>query len=446
MARPKDWQPLCESDPVPGDPEGIRDQVDHMKLIAHYLRTQAAALNAMADADNLKGKYAEKLGEDARGLGRKLDEAEDRYREVKGHLSSWAGELEEFQRKADKALQDAKEAQRTIDSHEGKPEEKSSDGKKKDGDDSTSPEEDPALKQAKEDLEDARRRLGTTTGDYQERADHFAGKIRASIDDDMKDSFWNDIKAWVADADWLGDLAEALSWAATIVGIAAMFFPFLGFLALALTVAVAVIHLAQALTGNGSWFDVIMDIGALKMARNGIRAAKAVKALQQSSRKTAAGLAKDKAASRAAQGNASARKTAARSERQRGGTSSKNRQKARGRRLRMEAENRAMGKQASNEVRDSALPQITARDTRDALGDKALARQMKDIKKWRDEYPDNPTLASNAAQAEHHKGVVRGSWTVATGLDTADKGGDALSGGEYSRMKDRMTAPVGSQW
>ncbi|MFH8485417.1 hypothetical protein [Streptomyces longisporoflavus] len=49
-----------------------------MRKIAEYLRTQAAALNAMADADNLKGKYAEKLAEDARGLGRKLDEAEDR--------------------------------------------------------------------------------------------------------------------------------------------------------------------------------------------------------------------------------------------------------------------------------------------------------------------------------------------------------------------------------
>lgn len=54
-----------------------------MKKIAEYLRTQAAALTAMADADNLKGKYADELAENARGLGRKLDEAEDRYREVK---------------------------------------------------------------------------------------------------------------------------------------------------------------------------------------------------------------------------------------------------------------------------------------------------------------------------------------------------------------------------
>ncbi|MDX3495710.1 DUF308 domain-containing protein [Streptomyces turgidiscabies] len=420
-----------------------------MKKIAEFLRTQAAALTAMADADNLKGQYAEKLGEDARGLGRKLDEAEDRYREVKGHLSNWADELQEFQRKADQALGDAQDAQRIIDRHTAKAHDKTASEEKKDGEsgkDGGAPTEDPELMRAKEDLEDARKRVNTAAGDYEERAGHFAGKIRSSIDDDMKDSWWNDVKAWVADAEWLGDWAEYLSWAATIVGIAAMFFPFLGPLALALTIAVALIHLVQALTGNGSWFDVVMDIGALKMARNGIRAAKAVKALQATSRKTAAGLAKDRAASQAARGNAGARNTAARAGRKRGGTSGKNREAARARRLRMEGENRAVGKRASDEVRDADMPQVSAQETAGALGDKALGRQMKDINKLRDEYPDSSILANNARQAARHTDVIRGSWGVSTVLDAADKSGDAISGGEYGRMKGGMTAPVGSQW
>ncbi|WP_334594293.1 putative T7SS-secreted protein [Streptomyces sp. B21-083] len=449
MARPKDWHPLRESDPVPGDPEGVRGQVTHMKKIAEFLRTQAAALTAMADADNLKGQYAEKLGEDARGLGRKLDQAEDRYREVKGHLSNWADELEEFQRKADKALGDAQDAQRIIDRHAAKADEKAGSEEKKDGETGeahSSPEDNPELKRAKEDLEDARKRVNAAAGDYEERAGHFAGKIRSSIDDDMKDSWWNDVKGWVADAEWLGDWAEYLSWAATIVGIAAMFFPFLGPLALALTIAVTLIHLSQALTGNGSWFDVIMDIGALKMARNGIRAAKAVKALQASSRKTAAGLAKDKAAAQAARGNAGARDTAARAGRRRGGTSSKTRDKARARRLRMEGENRAVGKRASDEVRDAEMPQVSAQETANALGDKALGRQMKDITKLRDEYPNSSILADNARQAARHKDAIQGSWGVSTVLDVADKTGDAVSDGEYGRMKGGMTVPVGSQW
>lgn len=446
MARPKDWHPLRESDPVPGDSDGVRDQVTHMKKIAEYLRTQAESLTAMADADNLKGKYADELAKNARGLGRKLDLAEDRYREVKGHLSGWADELEEFQKAADKALSDAQDAQRVIESHAGKDDEKKAGDKKKDDGTAGSADEDPALKRAKEDLADARRRLSTAEGDYQERANHYASKIRSSIDDDMKDSWWNDFKAWVGDADWLGDIATWASWAATAVGVVAMFFPAVGVIALALTVVVAAIHITQAVTGNGSWFDVVMDLGALKLARTGMKAAKAVKALQKSSRKTAAGLAEGQAKTQAARANAGARKTAARAERRRGGTSRKNRERARAKRLRMEGENRAAGKQASGEVRDAEMPQISAQEKASAIGDKALARQVKDINKWRDTYPDNPTLASNAAQAQRHKDAVQGAWAVSTGLDAADKSADALTNDGYSRMKDRLTAPVGSQW
>ncbi|MET8488002.1 hypothetical protein ABZV76_29370 [Streptomyces tendae] len=32
--RPVDWQPLCESDPVPGDPQEIRAEVKHMISVA----------------------------------------------------------------------------------------------------------------------------------------------------------------------------------------------------------------------------------------------------------------------------------------------------------------------------------------------------------------------------------------------------------------------------
>jgi hypothetical protein len=448
MARPKDWHPLRESDPVPGDPDGVRGQVKHMNKIAEYLRTQAAALTAMADADNLKGDYADELAENARGLGRKLDLAEDRYREVKGHLSGWASELEEFQKKADKALSDAQEAQRVIDSHAADPEHKTTHGKRKEENSKDSPGEDPALKQAKEDLEDARKRLSAAESDYQERAGHFASRIRASIDDDMKDSFWNDIKGWVADAEWLGKIADWASWAATIVGVVAMFFPAVGVIAIALTLVVAAIHLAQAATGNGSWFDVVMDLGALKLARNGIKAAKAIKLLQQSSRRTAAGLAKDGATARAARANAGTRQNAARKARKRGGTSRANRERARARRLRLEAENRAVGKTAGREVRDAEMPQITAQEKAGVLGDAEVGRQVKDIKKWRDTYPDNTGLADNARQAERHKDVLQGSWAVSTGLDTADKSADYVTDDGYSRMKDRMTAPLPmtSQW
>lgn len=444
MARPKDWHPLRESDPVPGDPDGIRAQVRHMKKIADYLRTQAVALAAMADAENLKGKYAEKLGEDSRSLSRKLDQAEDRYREVKSHLSSWANELEDFQKKAHKALADAKEAQHTIDSHAAEPHDSAMSGKK-DKSSSDSSEENPAVRRAKEDLDDARRRLNTVEGDYQERSGHFASKIRSSIDDDMKDSWWTNFKSWVADAEWLKDWTERLSWLATTAGVIAMFIPVVGWIALGLTIAVTLSHVTMAATGNGSWFDVVMDIGALKMARNGLKAAKAIKGLQQSSRKTASELADAHRAGQAAQRNAGARANAQKASRKRGGTSDKKRRAAKARNHRMELRNRATGKKAAAEVRDAELPQATARDKVGTIGDAKLSQQMKDIRKWRDEYPDNATLADNAAQARRHQNALQGSWAVGTGLDLGDKFGDDVSGGEYDRMKGRMEAPIG-QW
>ncbi|MFI2616413.1 DUF308 domain-containing protein [Streptomyces sp. NPDC018584] len=420
-----------------------------MKKIAEYLRTQAAALNAMADADNLKGEYADKLAEDARALGRKLDEAEDRYREVKDHLSSWAEDLEGFQKRADKALHDAKDAQRVIDAHENEPDS----GKKAKGDDDKdkkgdkgSDTEDPALKKAKEDLEDARGRLDSAAGDYDERAGHYAGKIRKSIDDDMKDSWWNDIKAAVGDAEWLGKLADVLSWGATIVGFAAMLFPAIGIVALILTGIVALIHLSQAATGNGSWFDVVMDIGALKMARNGIKAAKAIKALQNSSRQTASGVAGGAAKAGARRTRQNTIDNARKNSRKGGGRSGGNRANARARGIKAQQKATVQGKKAGKEVRDAEMPQITAGEKAGVLGDAQLGRQMKDIRKWRDTYPDNTQLADNARAAERHKDALLGSWGVSTALDTGDKTGDMVSDGEYSRMKDRMTRPVGSRW
>lgn len=448
MARPRDWTPLREGDPVPGDPDGVRRQVKHMKKIAEYLRTQAASLAAMADADNLKGKYAEKLSEEARGLGRKLDLAEDRYREVKGHLGGWAEDLEEFQKRADRALRDAREAQRTIDAHESraddpprpspdKPAEKPAD----------TPKEDPRLKQAKEDLQDARTRLDSAESDYQERASHYARKIRSSIDDDMKDNWWNDFKAWVADAEWLSNFADIAGRICTVLSFVAIVFPPAGVIVTALTIATIAINAVQAATGNGSWLNVVMDLGAYKLARVGTKAAKAITGLQKNSRSTAASLAKERAAGAASDANKGARQAAAQGERKRGGTSGNQRAKNRARRLRMEQENRRAGKEAAKEVKEAELPNITQRERLRALGDKSLGRQLKDIEKLRDAHPGSAHLADNAHSAKRYALVNQGAWWASAGLDIADQGLEGNTDA-YPGVKDAVTSPVPgtSQW
>ncbi|MFB6844827.1 putative T7SS-secreted protein [Streptomyces sp. NPDC056373] len=426
MARPTDWSPLAKADPVPGEPDGIRDEVTHMKKIAKKLRDQAAAMQAIADSDGLKGKYADKIGEKARGLSKRLDLAEDRYREVKGHLDDWADDMETAQKKADRALQDAKDAQRTLDAHKT---DDTKGGTKKDSDKGGA-SEDPAVKRAEEDLEEARRKLNSAVSFYDERADHYASKIRSSIDDDMEDSWWNDFKAWVGDADWLDGLAEALSWIATGLSVLAIFFPAFGVVALALTGAVALIHLTQALTGNGSWFDVLMDIGALKMARNGIKAAKAIKGLQKGAREVAEGLAKKQARQEAQRASSAARRA--------GGKAG---------RLHRTADFQK-AKSAARQVKQAELPQPTLRESASAFGDKAIIKQVKDIRLWRDQFPTSVTLNEGAASAGKHLSAYQGSWIVGTGLDAGDKLAGELpwTSDEYDRTKARISAPVGSQW
>lgn len=427
MARPADWAPLTEADPVPGDPEGLRGEVEHMKAVAKKLRTQAADMEAIANSDGLKGKYADELGEKARGLGRKLDLAEDRYREVKGHLGGWADDMESAQKRADRALDQAKDAQRIIDNH--KPDGTGKGSDKDAGKDE--PDDDPAVKRAKADLEEARTKLNSAVTFYDEQAGHYAGKIRSSIDDDMEDSWWNDFKASISDADWLGTLAEWLSHATTLLTFAAIFFPGLGVIAGFLTGIVMAIHLVQALTGNGSWFDVVTDIAAFKMARNGIKAAKAVKGLQKEGR----GLAKDLAER---QVKREARRNRAAVGPRGGGQLG---------RLRRVADNQ-QGRAAGARTRDEPMPEVTQKETYKALGDKRMAEQVKDIKRMSDRYPDSQGLSGAAAEAGRQKGIAQSNWGASTALDLGGRAGDAWSS-TYVNAKGDMTAPgagIGSQW
>ncbi|MFJ3231522.1 hypothetical protein [Streptomyces sp. NPDC086787] len=421
MARPADWVPLAEADPVPGDPEGIRGEVEHMKKVAEKLRTQAAAMQAIADCDGLNGKYADDLGDKARGLTRRLDLAEDRYREVKGHLHGWADDMETAQKEADRALGDAKVAQRIIDTH--KPDGAAKSAGKDSGEESgkDEPDDDLAVKRAKEDLEAARAKLNSAVSFYGERADHYASKIRSSIDDDMKDSWWNDFKAWVTDAEWLSTLADRLSDICTVLTFVAIFFPAVGGLAAVLTGVIFAIHLARALAGNGSWFDVLTDIAAFKMAKNGVKAAKAVKRLQREARSVAQGITKQ-AEKRAATRASAPRRAAV------GGKAGRLHRAADAQKARS----------AARQVEKKPLPEVRQTEKARALGDKDMAQQMKDIRRLRNEYPDSRQLKATASEAERQLGVSRANWGASTALDLGGRLGDATSS-TYTNAKGHMT-------
>ncbi|MGP3951663.1 putative T7SS-secreted protein [Streptomyces sp. 7N604] len=256
--RPRDWQPLADSDPIPGDPEEIRSEVKHMKGVAQSLREQARLLRDVGDDNELRGKYAGKLREESEVLEKHLREVAGRYERVHGHLTNWANDLEDFQGEADRVLANAKKKQDEVDADRAK--KASGDGKTPNPSESGT-EHDP--------LQEYRDQLDRIKGDRDERARHHAGKIRDQLDDVIEDSWWDDVKGWVHEnADWIKVVIDVLGWVATIVGVIAMFIPGLNIAVFLLVAGLIVFgtRLLLVASGDASWMDVAMDsIGLVTM-------------------------------------------------------------------------------------------------------------------------------------------------------------------------------------
>lgn len=264
--RPVDWQPLCASDPVPGDPEEIRAEVKHMVSVAKKLRDQAKNLKAISDDETLKGKYVKTLRDESSTLEKHMREVAGRYERVHGHLTKWSNELEDFQSDADKLLHQAKVKQAEVEADKAKepaPEDKDVPQGSPSG---TSPFDDP--------LEPYRRTLDGLTGNRTTRASHYAGKIRDEIDDVIEDSWWDDVKGWVHDhADGIKAVIDVLGWVATAAGFLALAIPGLNLLVLGIAALTIGLRLLLVASGDASWTDVIFDVVGGLLVVGGLGAA-----------------------------------------------------------------------------------------------------------------------------------------------------------------------------
>ncbi|TLS42018.1 hypothetical protein FE633_33480 [Streptomyces montanus] len=259
-----DWQPLCESDPVPGDPEEIRAEVRHMVSVAKKLRDQAKNLQALSNEDKLKGKYVKRLREDSSTLEKHMREVASRYERVHGHLTTWANELEDFQSDADRVLRQAKEKQDEVEAEKAKGADSGDKDSPKPSDSGT--DHDP--------LRTYRNQLDTITGDRDTRANHHAGKIKDEIDDVIEDSSWDNIKGWVHDnADAIKAFIDVLGWVATFAGFLALAIPGLNLLVLGIAVLTIGLRLLLVASGDASWTDVIFDVVGGLLVVGGLGAA-----------------------------------------------------------------------------------------------------------------------------------------------------------------------------
>lgn len=233
-------------------------------------------------------------------------------------------------------------------------------------------------------------------------------------------------------ADTIKSVIEILSWAATVIGVIALLFTPVGWLAtlitvttISLTALVGVGHTMLALSGDGNWADVAMDVFALATLGFGSVAMKGVKA-------AAATL---KSASRAGrfQRYANLRKLLDKNI-MRYGTDS-----ARG----------AKAVRAKN-----ALRQLGSRETRpgttrlDRLlgGDREVVSASKFAKAMRAEFGSDPNVVRAADSMEKAARNFRMNYLAATGVDLGDKAGERFGGDAYGDAKDVLTREVGSRW
>jgi hypothetical protein len=425
--RPVDWHPLAEKDPIPGDPEDIRDEVGRMTDLASTLRDQAETLRKAADGEALQGKYADEIREKSGDLEKRFRETAARYERVVGDLGKWADELEGFQERADSVLRAAKQADEEHAAEVKKKEAEAKNGGK-DGDKKSSVESDPLSH-----LAPYHRQLNQVISDRDSSARHYASLIGDDISDIIKDSDWENFKDLVHEhADTIKKVVEALSWAATAIGTIALLFTPVGWVAtlitvtaLSLTGLVTAGHVLLALSGDGNWADVAMDVFALATLGFGSIAMKGVKAAATSL----------KGASRAERFKryANLRKLLDKNI-TRYGTDS-----VRG----------AKAVRAKN-----ALRRIGAEETRPATtrlerllgGDKEVVSASKFAKAMRNEFGGNPDVVRAADAMDKAARTFRLNYLAATSVDLGDKAGEKFVGDAYGDAKDVLTREVGSRW
>ncbi|WP_432081112.1 putative T7SS-secreted protein [Streptomyces sp. WAC 04229] len=121
-ARPKDWSPLWDSDPVPGDPYEVARLGKELRAMADEIDKQARNIKALASVEGWDSDAGRAFHEIAGDTSSRLKKAYDRYDEAAiaigtkvqegdGESSEYASELRRAQRMADKGLEEYREAE-----------------------------------------------------------------------------------------------------------------------------------------------------------------------------------------------------------------------------------------------------------------------------------------------------------------------------------------------
>ncbi|MBQ1094523.1 hypothetical protein KBY55_00025 [Streptomyces sp. b94] len=224
---PNPCYPHLGFNPVPGATETVRGLRKKLSGCAKVLQETHDLVTKLLDGSYWKGDAAVAFREQLDGgpLPLNLKNAAHSVRKAARQLDRWEGELDDFQRRAKKLEEDAKEAQAVIDRAQSRANKAGDDPDlKKDGADHEAAQK--ALTRANADLDDAEAELKKIIGkakrlaeEHEEKAGYRAGKIR-----DATKKLVPHEPGWFDEVlDWLGDnLPDILSFTAGLIGVVAL--------------------------------------------------------------------------------------------------------------------------------------------------------------------------------------------------------------------------------
>ncbi|MFG3246854.1 putative T7SS-secreted protein [Streptomyces sp. NPDC048187] len=226
---PNPSYPHLGFNPVPGDTETVRGLGKKLSGCAKVLQEAYDLVTKLLDGSYWKGDAAVAFREQLDGgpLPLNLKNAAHSVRKAARQLDRWEGELDDFQRRAKKLEDDAKDAQAVVDRAQGRADTAGRDpGLEQEGAEGDAAQK--ALTRANGDLDDARSELKKIIGkakrlaeEHEEKAGYRARKIR----DATKKLVPHEPGLFDEVLDWLGDnLPDILSFVAGLIGVVALLF------------------------------------------------------------------------------------------------------------------------------------------------------------------------------------------------------------------------------
>ncbi|MEU9956811.1 hypothetical protein [Streptomyces sp. NPDC050982] len=282
--RPRDWHPVADDDPVPGDPDQLASLGRKLRKTAEELQRQIRNLNAVAKVEAWDSKAGKEFREKAKGNVKKLEAAFKRYDAAADAIGSevtevgggyqdklhakpknYASDLNRAQEIADAALKEARDAderkgaaQRSLDGLT----EKQKDDKKK-------------IEEKRDAAGDEIQAAREKVGEAERIRNEAARRAREAIDDaisndSLKDGFWDKFDDWVNEiGEWTGSIATWLGVASLLIGwipiIGQALAGVLGSLAMVLTLVSTLATLIQFARGDKGWMDLGMAVAGFLM-------------------------------------------------------------------------------------------------------------------------------------------------------------------------------------